>query len=98
MVRRRFAIFYPRHRSLVRGMILSLGAFFASLRLAGFPSLRNLHSSHWQIACLLVAAWGMFDVARCLQRKWSLYHAGILLTLYSDLMILTMILFLVFYP
>jgi len=79
-------------------MVLSVGAFFLSLRLAGFPYIENLHSSHWQIVALLVAAWGMAETARCLQRKWSLYHAGILILLYADLMILTAIVVLMTVP
>lgn len=82
----------------MRGIVLSLGAFFASLRLAGFPHIENLHGSPWQVASLLVAAWGMAETGRCLRGKWSLYHAGVLLLLYSDLMILTLIVFLVAYP
>jgi hypothetical protein len=82
-----------RKKSLVRGIALSMGAFLASLRLAGFPHIENLHGSHWQIV-----AWGMVETIRCLHRKWSLYHAGILLLLYSDLMILAMIVYLVAYP
>lgn len=39
----------------------------------------------------------MAETARCLERRWSLYHAGILLLLYSNLMILAMIVFLVIY-
>ena len=81
-------IFRLRQRSLVRGIFLSLGAFAASLRLAGFPYIKNLHGSSWQFLPLLVAAWGMAETARCLQRKWSLYHAGVLILLYADLMIL----------
>ena len=69
-------------------MLLSLGAFAASLRFAGFPNIDNIHASHWQILALVVAAWGMAETARCLRRKWSPYHAGVLLLLYSDLMIL----------
>ena len=72
-------------------LLLSLGAFAASLRLAGFPHIENLHGSRWQILALLVAAWGMAETARCLQRKWSLYHAGVLILLYADLMILAAI-------
>lgn len=79
-------------------MILSLGAFVASLLLAGFPHIENLHGSYWQIAMLFLEAWGMGEVARCLQRKWSFYHGGVLLLLYADLMILTMMVFLVAYP
>jgi CO dehydrogenase/acetyl-CoA synthase gamma subunit (corrinoid Fe-S protein) len=84
-------IFRLRQKSLVRAILLSLGAFVASLRLAGFPQIENLHGSWWQILALLVAAWGMAETARCLQRKWSLYHAGVLLLLYADLMILAAI-------
>ncbi|MGA8730324.1 MAG: permease [Terracidiphilus sp.] len=91
------AIFRLRQKSLVRAVILSLGAFMASLRLAGFPYIENLHGSRWQFAALVVAAWGMGETARCLQRKWSLYHAGVLLFLYTDLLILTMIVVLLAY-
>jgi hypothetical protein len=42
---------------------------------------------------LPVAGWGMAETARCLGRQWSLYHAGVLILLYTDLMILLMVLF-----
>jgi hypothetical protein len=87
-----------RQKSLVRAIILSLGAFFWSLRLAGFPFIQNLHGSRWQILALFIAAWGMAETARCLQRRWSLYHAGVLLLLYSDLMILASIVVLLAVP
>jgi hypothetical protein len=90
-------IFRLRQKSLVRALILSLGAFIASLLLAGFPHIENLHGSHWQIVALLVAAWGMAETARCMRRKWNLYHAGIMLLLYAELIILAMIVFLVAY-
>ena len=85
------SIFRLRQKSLPRAILLSLGAFAASLHLAGFPHIENLHGSWWQILALLVAAWGMAETARCLQRKWSLYHAGVLILLYADLMILAAI-------
>ncbi len=87
-----------RQRSLVRALVLSLGAFIASLLLAGFPHIDNLHGSPWQGLMVAIALWGMAETARCLRRKWSLYHAGILLLLYADLMILAMIVFLAVYP
>jgi len=90
-------IFRLRQKSLVRAIILSLGAFLASLRLAGFPYIEDLHGSHWQIAALVVAAWGMGETVRCLQSKWSLYHAGVLLLVCTDLLILTMIVVLLAY-
>ena len=94
----RLTIFRFRQKSLVRGIVLSLGAFIASLFLAGFPHIENLHGSPWQFASLLIAAWGMVETGRCLRGKWSLYHAGVLILLYSDLMILALIVFLVAYP
>jgi hypothetical protein len=94
----RLVIFRLRQRSLLRGIVLSLSAFLASLLLAGFPHIENLHGSHWQIVALLAAAWGMAETGRCIRGQWSLYHAGVLILLYSDLVILTLIVFLVAYP
>jgi hypothetical protein len=78
--------------------VLSLGAFAASLRLAGFPNIHALHGSRWQILVAFIAALGMFETARCLNRRWSLYHAGVLILLYSELMILALVVFLCVYP
>ena len=97
-MRLRSNIFRLRKKSLLRAILLSLGAFAASLRLAGFPYIDNLHGSHWQFLALLVAAWGMAETARCLRREWSLYHAGILILLYTDLMILAGIVVLLAVP
>ena len=78
----------------MRGVLLSLGAFAMSLHLAGFPNIENLHGTLWQLAALPFACWGMVETARCLRSRWSLYHAGVLILLYSELMILAMVLFL----
>ena len=75
-------------------MVLSLGAFTASLLLAGFPHIENLHGSPWQALALPFACWGMVETARCLGRRWNLYHAGVLILLYTELMILAMVVFL----
>lgn len=86
--------FRLRQPSLMRGILLALGAFAVSLRLAGFPSIENLHGSPWQIAAIPLACWAMVETARCLERRWSMYHAGVMILLYTELMILTMVLFL----
>jgi hypothetical protein len=91
------AIFRLRQRSLVRGILLSLSAFVASLLLAGFPHIDQLHGSPWQFASLLTAAWGMAETGRCMRGKWTLYLAGVLILLYADLIILALIIFLVAY-
>lgn len=93
----RSPIFRLRQRSIVRGIALSVAAFIASLLLAGFPHIENLHGSPWQIVALFAAAWGMAETGRCMRGKWSLYSAGVLILLYADLMILMLIVFLVAY-
>jgi len=92
MVRPQLSILQLRRRSLARGVVLSLAAGAASLRLAGFPRIAALHGSHWQILLIPAACWGMVETARCLDRKWSWYHAGVLILLYSELLILALIL------
>lgn len=87
-------LFRLREPSLTRGIVLSLAAFAASLRMAGFPRIEDLHGSPWQIAAAPFVCWGMLETARCLERRWSLYHAGVMILLYSELMILAMVLFL----
>ena len=92
MVLPRLSFFDLKQRSFARGLLLSLGAFFASLLLAGFPHIERLHGSHWQMAMVPVACWGMVETARCLRQRWSLYHAGVLILLYTELMVLAMVL------
>jgi hypothetical protein len=94
----RFSIFRLRQRSLLRGILLSLVALVACMRLTGFPDSDHLHASNWQFLPVLAAAWGMVDTARCLSRRWSLHHAGVLILLYSELMILALTVFLWVYP
>jgi hypothetical protein len=94
----RTTFFRLRRPSLLRGIVLAIAAFAASLRLGGFPDINALHSSHWQIFAAAVAFWGMVETARCLGRRWTLYYAGVLLLLYTDLMILAMAVLLFLYP
>jgi hypothetical protein len=92
------SIFRPRSKSLLRGVLLSLAALAASLRLEGFPDADHLNASLWQILVVPFVCWGMVETARCLGRKWSLYHAGVLILLYAELLILALVLFLCLYP
>ena len=59
--------------------------------MAGFPDIQKIHGSRWEVLALLLALWGMVETARCLRRQWSLYHAGVMILLYSELMILAAI-------
>jgi len=94
-VLRRFPIFQLHNKSLVRGTVLALGSLWASFRLSGFP---EVHICLWLIVPLLVVCAATWDTARCLQKRWSFYHGGVLLLLYVDLMILLMISFLLVAP
>ena len=82
----------------ISALVLSLGSFALSLRLAGFPRIEDLHNSPWQSAVLVLAVWGMAEIARCLRRSWSLYHAGVLLLFYASLIIVALVAFLIFFP
>lgn len=84
----RLAIFRLRQPSLVRGIALSLGALATTMLLAGWPDLDKPHETSWQIVPVLLSLWGLAETGRCLKRKWSLYHAGVLILIYSSLMIL----------
>ena len=97
MAHRYSSILRLGQRSLARGLLLAIGALAVSLRLAGFPEIRSLHASRWQILAVLAACWGMGETARCLSRRWSLYYAGVLILLYSEVMILSLVLFLWIY-
>jgi hypothetical protein len=94
-VPRRFPIFDLQRKSLVRGTLLALGSLWASFRLSGFP---EVHICLWLIAPLLIACAATWDTARCLQKRWSFYHGGVILLLYVDLMVLLMISFLLLAP
>ncbi|HUY95863.1 MAG TPA: hypothetical protein VMU71_11215 [Terracidiphilus sp.] len=91
-------LFQLRRPSLVRGIVLAVLAFLVSLRLGGFPDINALHSSRWQAIPVLMTCTAMFELARCLSRRWSLYHAGVLIFLYTAVMILVMSILLFFFP
>jgi hypothetical protein len=63
--------------------------------LSGFP---NPQPSLKLLVPALLALYGTYDTARCLRLRWSFYHGGVLLLLYTDIMALTMIFFLLLYP
>jgi hypothetical protein len=91
-------IFRERRPSLPRGILLALAAFLLSLRIGGFPDITALHLSHWQAVPAGMAVWSLVETVRCAGRTWSFYYAGVLIMLYSELMILMMAVFLFFYP
>ncbi len=88
-------LFNPRKRSLIRASLLVLASLGAAILISGFP--RNRPTSLLILPALTAIA-GTADTVRCMQRRWSFYHGGVLLLIYMDLMALCMILFLLLYP
>jgi hypothetical protein len=85
----------PRLRSLLRGNTIVLASLALATLLSGAPHLR---AAPLVVLPLLGAIAGTADTVRCLQRRWSWYHGGVLLCLYMDLMAITLVLFFLLYP
>ncbi len=84
-----------RFRSLTRGSAVVLLSLATAFLLADFP--RN-RPNPWIILPALASVAGTADTARCMQRRWNLYHGGVLLLLYTDLMAIAIILVFLIYP
>jgi hypothetical protein len=87
--------FHLRCHSLIRGSLLVLGSFAVAVLLSDFP---HNHATPLLIFPVIFAILGIADTTRCLQRRWSLYHAGVILLIYMDLMAVSMIIFFFLYP
>ena len=89
------AIFHLRKHSLVRGSLLVLVSVLLAFWLSDFPHNRAT-------PLLLLPAFGAIlgtvDTARCIQRRWNLYHGGVILCLYMDLMAVVLVLFALLFP
>jgi hypothetical protein len=79
----------------VRGILLVLGSLGAAIFLSDFP---NNRATPLLIFPAILGILGTADTIRCLQRRWSLYHAGVILLIYMDLMVLSMLFFFLLYP
>ncbi len=75
--------------------MLVIASLAWSFRLSDFP--HNRTTLLLAIPLLLCVA-GTVDTLRCMQRRWSFYHGGVVLCVYMDLMALAMIFFLLAYP
>jgi hypothetical protein len=57
-----------------------------------------LRPTLWLLLPTLGVLAGTADTAHCIQPRWSFYHAGVLLCLYMDLLVITLVLFFLFFP
>ncbi len=89
------AIFNPRVHSLARASTIVLGGVAIATPLSGFP---RMHANPLLALPLLLCLVGTADTVRCMRKRWSLYHGGVLLCLYMDLMAITLVLFFLLYP
>jgi|GEM_PF-434386 len=93
--RLRPAFFNLRLHSLARGNLVVLGSLLVATLLSRAPHLRATPLLLLPTcSCLL----GTADTLRCMRRRWSFYHGGVLLCIYMDLMALTLVLFFLLYP
>jgi hypothetical protein len=88
-------ILNPRFRSLTRGNLLVWASLLAAVLLSHFPHCR---ATPLLLLPTLAAFAGTADTIRCIRKRWSFYHAGVLLCIYMDLMAIFLILFLLVYP
>jgi hypothetical protein len=91
----RYAVFNIRARSLVRGTVLMVGSLVLAFVVGGFP---NVQASLLMVVPVALAGWSTWEMTRCLQRRWSFYHGGVLLLLYADVLVLALVVFLMLYP
>jgi len=89
------AFLNPRHHSLARGNTLVWGSLLLAVLLSRFPDTRP---TALQLIPTAIAFFGTFETLRCIRKRWSFYHVGVLLCLYMDLMALSIILFFLIYP
>jgi hypothetical protein len=79
----------------VRGNVLVGVGLIGGVLISHAPELRP---TLWLVLPLLLSMWGSAETARCLQKRWSWYHGGVLLLLYADLMVSVLVAFFLIYP
>lgn len=89
------SFFNLRRPSLARGSLLVLASFAIAFPLSGFPDdRRNL----LLMLPAVFAVLGTLDTMRCVQRRWNLYHGGVILLLTMDMMAICLVLFFLLAP
>lgn len=91
----RRAFFAPRKGSLVVASAIVLASLAAAVWLSDFP--RN-RPTLWLIVPVLVSTAATVQTIRSMRPRWNFYHAGVVLCIYMDLMVVAIILFLLIYP
>ncbi len=79
----------------MRGNLLVLLSLLAAFFLSDFPHNRP---TLLLLFPTLLSIVGTGETVRCIRKRWSFYHGGVLLCIYMDLMAVTMILVFLLYP
>ena len=87
--------FHIREKSLLRANLASLVSLGLAFLLSHFPD--NV-ANPLLVLPLALAILAAADAARCMRRSWNFYHGAVILTLYSDILIITLILFFLLWP
>ena len=87
--------FNPLARSLVRGNLIVLGCLAVATLMSDFPHLR---ATPWLLLPAFGCLIGTADTVRCMQKRWSFYHGGVLLCVYMDLLAIALVVFFLLYP
>ncbi|MDE3104530.1 MAG: permease [Acidobacteriota bacterium] len=90
-----FDFLNPYKRSLVRGNLIVVFSLAVSLPMAHFP---ENQANPLLVIPTLLACIGTADTVRCMRRRWDWYHAGVILCVYMDIMVLSIVLFFLLYP
>ncbi|MHB1936214.1 MAG: permease [Acidobacteriaceae bacterium] len=89
------SFFNLRAPSLLRGNLLALVSLAVSFPLAKFPFDQ---ANPAMLLPIVGAAAAIVETFRCIRVRWSWYHGAVLISLYMDALVLTMVLFLAIYP
>lgn len=79
----------------MRASTLVLGSLAVAIPLSHYP---HIQRAPLLVLPVLIALVGTADTVRCIQRRWSFYHAGVMLFVSMDMMTVTLMLFFLFYP
>ena len=89
------SLFNPHRPSLARGNTLVFTSVVLAILISRFP---HVQPSIFLLIPTLLSILGTAETVRCIQRRWSFYHAGVILCIYMDLMAVSLILFFLLYP
>ena len=89
------SLFNPHRPSLARGNTLVFTSVVLAILISRFP---HVQPSIFLLIPTLLSIVGTAETVRCIQRRWSFYHAGVILCIYMDLMAVSLILFFLLYP